>query len=584
MDELLKGFIEILDGVKSKMLLKVDSLTENNIGKFKQYHQAVDQTTAKANEMMRRVEAENTVSVSQMGTMDPLSRDIETVKLKKQSAQRIEELLNTVKRDVHSQNLLERFQEFKLLSEHKVDLYDEKEADTVYRRLINDLSDNIKIKPALSNSELVRDPFSNRKNPVSGGTNPSAGFQPVLPSFNNPRQDPNTSINNRQPINDTRNLENSRIHNNTTINDPNNTTYNRNNQESVQSLIMQQNYSIFDRGSYRAPKLRLEKTIVSPHSQEITCFIALNQRYIATASADKTVQVWDMENPGSPSVAIMKDFDSEVGIMRKILIDQSHPLGHLLITIESEKSRDNIAVFDLTSPSSQVPSVYSKDVSDKVNCVEVLNQNNIIVCYLSGSIIIYDVNGLSPMVTADMKTQVDALLVLPDRKTVIVAYDNEFVILEVSPGLQVTTRAKRKDKATFDFFRSLGRNSEVFCGFLKNGMVKMYRASDGECLNVILGQRGQYDSSLVLNFFSNEPTVYLISLSRHSPHFSQCSVDDAEMRSIEVENARYSMIRGEPKMQVIDVVAGKSLTFATVSNVGKQPSLWVWRLVFNSKP
>ena len=214
--------------------------------------------------------------------------------------------------------------------------------------------------------------------------------------------------------------------------------------------------------------------------------------------------------------------------------------------------------------------------------MEVLNQQAFIAGYASGELRIYETKTMNILYQADLGVTINALLVLPDRKTFVVACDNEYSILETNAAYQITTKAKRRDTATFGFLRSLGRNSEVFCGFLKNGMIKMYRTYDGECLNVILGQRGEYDSGLVLNFFSADPNVYLLTLARYSPYFRYCNIDDTEQKNAGFVNPLYSVAQGDPKMQILDLHAESHILLATVANVdGKQPGIYIWRFSFN---
>jgi len=538
------------------MQRKVDVIVENYIVKYKQYNQGVDILSTRASDQLKRLESENMISINNTNITDQLTRDIELMRLKRQAAMKSEEILTQVHGDIMRERMLEKFQEFKKILNHEMPIYDDKGAEAVYRRLVADLSENIKSKPSLRNLELVRDPYSLGQGAITP-IDPFPGQNNFLPQQPTPM--PVAGANNGSFMNNT----------------------GANPAGGVQALILQQNHSMIDKGFFRNPKGFLDSTYYTTHKGEITAILALNSRYIVTASSDKTVVVWDIQNPRADMV-ILNDFDGEVINLKKIMLDQRHPLGHLLVTVENYKAVDNIGVFDLTTQAHEVPCLYSRDLAEYVNAIDVLGQNSLAVGYANGIFKILEAKTLNALYQADLKSRIDALLVLPDRKTVVIACDNEYSILEVSPNLQVVTKAKRKDTATFGFLRSLGRNSEVFSGFLKNGMIKMYRAFDGECLNVVLGQRGEYDSSLVLNFFSTDPNVYLLTLSKHNPYFRFCNIDDTQMNNLVIAQPLHSVARGEPKMQILEMVSESHIIFATIGNVpGKPPGLYIWRLTFN---
>ena len=283
-DEVLKGCIQLLDEVKSNMARRVDSLTQANLAKFRQYHQLADQAATKASDMMHRVEAENTISQSSFAGLDPLTRDIETMRLKRLSAQKIEDLLLSVKKDIQAQHLEEGFHEFRLLAEGRATLYDEAEADHVYRRLVADLADNIKAKNALNHCELVRDPFSAKKQPLFGNT--LQGPAPALAAHRpSERQTQKTSPGQNQSVNPANSkpgstgfadprADLSRLQN-TTNPAGHNATFLQP-ADLAPALILQQNHAIIDRSAFRGAKVALDKTVFSPHSKEITALLSLS--------------------------------------------------------------------------------------------------------------------------------------------------------------------------------------------------------------------------------------------------------------------------------------------------------------------
>lgn len=162
LDDLLKGFIAVIDGLKRQMNDKVDRIVESYVGKFQQYNISVDSLLGRASDTLQKLEAENQTNALKMSTLDPLSRDIQLMKLKRENAIRSEEILTQVKTEIDSERLLEKFQQFKAILSSEQSIYDDKTAEKLYRQLVTDLDHDIKAKPTLTNLSIVRDPFENR--------------------------------------------------------------------------------------------------------------------------------------------------------------------------------------------------------------------------------------------------------------------------------------------------------------------------------------------------------------------------------------------------------------------------------------
>lgn len=344
-------------------------------------------------------------------------------------------------------------------------------------------------------------------------------------------------------------------------------------------LIMQQNQAIIDRGTMNNPNLTYERNYTTNHESEIVAMIALNQRYVATSSSDRTVQVWDLERPNY-SIVRLTDFDAEVICMKKILIDESHPLGHQLITVESLPNTENIGIHNLTSTSFKVPVIWSSEMKDYVTAIDIVNKKRLVVGYNSGWFGLLDTATLKSTYRFNTEIPINGLLVLPDRNKIVIANGLAFTVVSVTPNDQVFTVSKGGASSNIIGLRCLGRNSEVFCALLQGGVINFYRTTDGHCLNTVKSNNN-IESTLVLNFFSQEPKVFLFGLSKTQPHFSYGNIDQNSMIPVAPQAAFNCTTRGEPKMQILDLVPGSHLTFATVANdVAKHPGLNIWKLRF----
>lgn len=304
--------------------------------------------------------------------------------------------------------------------------------------------------------------------------------------------------------------------------------------------------------------------------------LSLNQRYVAIASTDRTVQVWDIEQPGT-SMVQLTDFEAEVICMKKILVDQTHPLNHILITVENTPKADNIGVHNLVSNTFNVPVNWSSEFADYVTAIDILNQGRLIAGYRSGWFAILNTQTLHSTFGFNTALQVTNLLVLPNRSTAVVANAAEFTVVTINSMDQVFTASKGKTSAPVNFFRALGRNSEVFCASLTDGTVSFFNALNGTCVGTV--QSGHVQSALILNFFSTEPSVNLLFLNVNNS-FSYCSVDQKQVVPL-TQGTQATALRGDPKMQILDLIPGSHLIFATVSNVdGRPPGLSIWKMSF----
>lgn len=548
------------------MCTKVDRVVQSIESRFSEYNRAVDNVTTRAHDHLRQLERESHTTETRITTLDPLTRDIELLRARREHSVRAEAILSQVKVDVQRERLDERFNFVRQILNLKTPIYDQRGAAIAYKSLVNDLGALLRTKPGLANLEIVKDPLVVNVN------------KPYL----NPPQNPNTSL--FPPQANTGN--NTTLPLNTSIPPlPSPHTHIPRPTADALGSILHQNYSAVDHSVFSNPKLKLDKILFTSHKGPITAVLSLNPRYLATAAADRTLCLWDL-HANMTLLFASPPMDAEVTLLRKLTVDPNHFIGHMVIAAKQCKSAANIGAFNFASVpdlSSPAKLLWSNSIADKVTAIEILSGDRLLAAYEGGLLCALDIDTLEIIYRADIKAKIESLLVLPDAQTVIVTTDNEFTILDFPRSLQVTTRKKRRDTAAFASLRCVGRNSEVFAGFLKNGLVKIYRATDGECLNVILGQRAQYESSFILNFFATDPNIFVLALSRFKPHFFYSNIDDSEMKALESEEARFTVARGDPVMQIVDLTPGTSMAFTTVANQeGKPPGLYLWKLSFSS--
>ena len=60
----MKGFIEIVDDLKTQMQGKVDLVVESYLQKYKLYNQGVDQVSTRAADGLKRLETENQINLN----------------------------------------------------------------------------------------------------------------------------------------------------------------------------------------------------------------------------------------------------------------------------------------------------------------------------------------------------------------------------------------------------------------------------------------------------------------------------------------------------------------------------------------
>lgn len=562
-DDLLKGFIEVVDNVSKQMFDKVDQIVARISMRFQEFNQSVDGVTTRVSDKLRQVGVETNYQSNNAMGMDYLSRDIELFRVKREMTIKSEAILTQVREDVRRERLREKFENLNRILNGKDVIYQEKAAEPVYRKLIVELGALIKSKPGFINLEVIQDPLGQSHNNISMSNRPESNpsiFSPNLDTSMNHLQY-NTQMNPPMSLNNT----------NVSISSP------------AQSSIIQQNMSIVDNCNLTKPELTWQKTIATSHKGDILTVMCLNSRFIATTAIDKTLCIWDM-SAGMSLMFASQPMDAEILMLKKILVAPQTLIGHVLIAVKNTRSAANVGAFDFSavdSPNTPGKLLWSNSVPDNVTAMDILSKDKILVGYQGGVLCALDVSTLEIVYRADVKTRIDCLLVLPDGKTVVVVTDNEYTILNFPQSLDVTTRVKRKDTATFSHLRCVGRNSEVFAAFLKNGLVKLYRGSDGEVLNVILGQRAEYESSFILNFFSADPNIFVFALSKFSPYFFYSNIDDTMMTALTCNKTEYSVTKGDPKMQIIDLVPGSHMTFVTVANdADKHPGLHVWKLTF----
>ena len=154
------------------MSQKVDSIVDSYIGKFFTYHKSIDGLLGRTEDLLKRLDADNRASMSQTGNIDPLSRDIDLMRLRREFAIKAEDILTKVKVDVDREKLLPRFQEFRRILSSESPIYDDKSANSVYVSLAKELDSSIQGRPALKLITIVRDPYLN-SSPLEIGPTPN---------------------------------------------------------------------------------------------------------------------------------------------------------------------------------------------------------------------------------------------------------------------------------------------------------------------------------------------------------------------------------------------------------------------------
>lgn len=167
---MLKRFIEVVDGLKRQMHGKIDTIVDGYVDKFQTYHKSVDGLLVRAEEQFKRLDADNRASAIQADYKDPLTRDIELMRLKKESALKAEQILTKIKQDVDKERLLPRFNDFTRILHSELPIYDDKAANDLYKQLSRELELNIQAKPGLKQLLVVNDPYQATVRPVGPTT------------------------------------------------------------------------------------------------------------------------------------------------------------------------------------------------------------------------------------------------------------------------------------------------------------------------------------------------------------------------------------------------------------------------------
>lgn len=157
--------------LKQQLTAKVDTVTSGFVTKFQTYHKSVDGLLGRAEELLKRLDADNRASMMQTNNVDPLTRDIELMRIKRDSAMKAEEILTKIKSDVDRERLLPRFQEFTRILSTELPIYDDMTAGVNYKTLAKEFENNIQTKPDLKQLLIVRDPYATNR-PLETGSNP----------------------------------------------------------------------------------------------------------------------------------------------------------------------------------------------------------------------------------------------------------------------------------------------------------------------------------------------------------------------------------------------------------------------------
>lgn len=171
--------ITAVDAMKNQLHARVDNLVDGYCTKFQDYHRSVDSLISRADEQFKRLEADHRALGMQVDHKDPLSRDIELMRLKKTAALKAEEILMRIKGDVDREKLLPRYQEFAKILNSEMPIYDDKSANEIYRLLAKDFDSNLHSRLESKNMQIVRDPYIFSSRPIETGQNGSI-YSPYL--------------------------------------------------------------------------------------------------------------------------------------------------------------------------------------------------------------------------------------------------------------------------------------------------------------------------------------------------------------------------------------------------------------------
>ena len=94
-DDLLKGFIEVVDNISKQMFDKVDQIVARISMRFQEFNQSVDGVTTRASDKLRQVGVETNYQSNNAMGMDYLSRDIELFRVKREMTIKSEDRKST---------------------------------------------------------------------------------------------------------------------------------------------------------------------------------------------------------------------------------------------------------------------------------------------------------------------------------------------------------------------------------------------------------------------------------------------------------------------------------------------------------
>ena len=553
-DELVRSFIEIAEEVRLALFARIDDLHSSFVERHRMFTSHLDSlmegvyNSIHSNQKERALQGRKEPS-----DIDVAGRDIFNIEGRIEESRRLQRVLGEVRQKVDGPRLQKQADEFERIAEGRANYYDEERAEEVYRKVMGDVVESVQERwDVAGDARIVRDPFADVRVKKKEGDRQMSGEQLL------------------EGILKVRKVEEA-----------------RSDQvgKEEKSVVVNQNTGVLaERTKGLSLGGSLDKTVQTDHSGDITAICVLNKRYLCTCSLDNTIQVWDVISRGGTSVLKITGLKAPVHIIRKIVRNASHPLSHAILTCEASKSSENVCLYDLTSPSFEIPSLrFCSQSSQQVVCMEILNRNTAVLGYGTGDLILLDLGTMNLVSETNVGVRIDCLLILPDKESIVFACDNEIHVCRVDQAKKIVAISKKRDSVGVSYFRCLGKSSEVFCAIMTNGLARIYRTNDIECIHVVLGKRTVYDGSLILNFVSEIPRVYIISLSKIKPYFSYSDIDESNMKDVQFsENSLYTAAGGDHKIQVVHAEKTHVL-IATISNVPfKSPAIWIWKLDFDS--
>lgn len=562
---MLKAFIEIIDNLKEKLNQKTDVVIDGYKKRFLLHNEGVEKICDRATDQMRRLEDENTIWMKNAEATDQLTHDINLLKYKRVSNERSEAILTKVKQEIDNEKLEDRIEEFELMASGKTPIYDEREADEVYRKIAQDLAESVRKHPSHDLNDLVKAPYEHSIGQTSGknisriqSSDISMGMQTKKSLLSSPN-----GAMEKAALQD---LEPTII---------------------SQGRMLITPHSQTTQGQMLAslePKMTLKSTLKTYHDNDINCLLSLNQRYFVTASEDKSLHVYDLLKPNKPPALTVKNvFRYPVTFLRKIAVKsnseenkeaqgslankkQAHPLGNYLITASTSSIVSDLNLFDLTSSSPTSP-VASLTIQETLISLEPLSESKVLVL-TSAAIHVLHLHTLSLVSTLKIKFNPLAGLWNPQNGCLVVSSQKYLSVYRYTPGAESFTLSNKvqsplQGSPGVTVLSAIDQNL-FLASHSSGGVVIAYRYLDLQSVASIRGQPGGlFREGLVFNFVGSE--VCFMAINDARPFFSFCGLDDASLSELKVSPLLYSPAKGSPAIQISESKAG-SIGLLTLNN------------------